>query len=412
MTNMGKLVRLAWRNVWRNRRRTLIAVLAIALGLALLVFFDSFLAGAKQSIYGNVVKLQGGNVQIHAPGYLERAKRLPLLPLDDSAGAVAVALTDARAVAASRRINTGGMVSSREGTFPVVVGGIEPEKEAPVGLLIDNIVQGRYLEAGDEDFILLGQALADRLEVSAGDRVTLVGRATHEQMRRRTMTVAGIYDVGLPEVEKGMVYISLLEAQTLFDLRDQATEIAVFLERVGQEPVVVAGLQTALPGYEINSWEELSPGLKQSVEANELFMDIFALVILLIAGIGILNLLLMAVFERTREIGLLAAMGLKRRETLVLFLLEGMLIGLMGALAGGLLGVALTVVVGQFGIDYSGMSEATELTALMGQRAYPRLAVDLLIGRAVTVAIIATLASLYPAWQASRREPAEALHYV
>jgi len=409
---MEKLLRLSWRNVWRNGRRTAIALIAIALGLSLLVFFDGFLVGAKQSIYGNAVKLQGGNVLVHAPGYAERADRLPLLPLENADTIQQAALEQPKVVGAAQRINTGGMVSSREGAYPVAITGIQPKREAPVGLLAENIAQGRYLAAGDEDVILIGEALAERLDVTVGDRVTLVGRATHEQMRRRTMTVVGIYDLGLPEMEKRMVYISLLEAQTLFDLRDQATEIVVALERVGQEPQVVNTLQAILPGYEVDPWHELNPELKKNLEANEIFMDVFALVILFIAGIGILNLLLMAVFERTREIGLLAAMGMKRREIMALFLFEGVLMGLLGALLGSTLGAALTLGVGQVGLDYSDMSEISEVTALMGGRAYPVLQPVALLERALTIAIIAALASLYPAWQAARREPAEALHYV
>jgi len=409
---MGKLLRMAWRNVWRNWRRTLIALLAIALGLTALIFMDGLIGGSRQAIYGNAVRLQGGNLQVHAPGYREKAKRLPLLPLADANVVVQAALAQPQVVAASRRINTGGFASSREATLPVLVSGIEPEQEAPVGLLVENIVQGRYLAAGDEDLILIGRTMADRLDAGVGDRITLVGRATHEQMRRRTMTVVGIYDLGLSEVEKRMVYVSLAEAQTLFELRDQATEVVVALESVGQEETVVAALRAALPGYEVSSWEELNPELKQSMDVDQQFMNIFGLVALLIAGIGVLNLLLMAVFERTREIGLLAAMGLKRREIVALFLLEGTLIGLLGALIGCALGGLLVGVVGQVGIEYAGASEVGELTALLGDRLYAKLQVDLLVERALSVAIIAALASLYPAWQASKREPAEALHYV
>jgi ABC-type lipoprotein release transport system permease subunit len=147
-------------------------------------------------------------------------------------------------------------------------------------------------------------------------------------------------------------------------------------------------------------------------------MSMFGLVILLIAGVGILNLMLMAVFERTREIGVLAAMGLKRWETMVLFLLEGVLIGLLGALAGSLLGVAISAYFGRVGLDfmalYGGveMGELSELIGMLGDRIYFRIGLGVLVERALTVAVIAALASLYPAWQASRREPAEALHYV
>ena len=410
---MGKLLRMAWRNVWRNRRRTVIAVIAIALGLTLMLFFDGLMGGAKQAIYGNTVKLQGGNVQVHAPGYREKAKRLPLLPLADDEAAIQAALVQAQVVAASRRIETSGMVSSREGTMPVVITGIEPEQEAPASLVAENIAQGRYLEAGDEDVLLIGQALAEQLEVTVGDRITLVGRATHEQMRRRTMTIVGIYDMGIAEAEKRMVYVSLLEAQTLFDLRDQATEVALFLERVGQESPVVEALQAALPGYEVDAWDTLDPSTKQSMETEDEIMGVFGLIILLIAGVGILNLMLMAVFERTREIGLLAAMGLKRWEIVGLFLLEGVLIGLLGALAGSALGGLISAYYGKVGLEWAATaSEYSDLAALLGGRIYFTIGMDRLFNRALTVAIIAALASLYPAWQASQREPAEALHYV
>jgi len=415
---MGKLVKMAWRNIWRNWRRTVIAGIAIALGMTLILVFDGFLGGMDEALYGNTVKLQGGNVQIHASGFREKANRMPLLPLIDPSAAVDAALAQPEVVVVSQRIKTGGMVSSREGTMSVAITGLEPEKEAPVSMVAENVVQGRWLESTDEDVILIGAALAERLELTIDDRVTLIGRATHQQMRRRTVTIIGIYDLGIPDVEKGMVYVSLLEAQTLFDLRDQATEVAIYLTEVGLEPPVVERLQTALPGYEVDAWDTLDPSTKQMMELEAQMMDLFGMVILLIAGVGILNLMLMAVFERTREIGLLAAMGLKRRETVALFLLEGVMIGLLGALAGCVLGGTLGAYYGRVGIDfmamYGGMdvSEISGLMGLLGDRLYMRIGIDVLLRRALTVAIIAALASLYPAWQASRREPAEALHYV
>ena len=415
---MSRLLKMAWRNVWRNWRRTVIAGIAIALGLTLILFFDGMLNGMDEALYGNTVRLQGGNVQIHAPGYREKANSLPLLPLIDPDPMVEAALAQTNVIAASQRIRTGGMVSSREGTLSVAITGIEPEREADVSMIAENIVQGRWLKGSDEDVLLIGQKLADALEVGVGDRITLIGRATHQQMRNRTMTIIGIYDIGMPDIEKGLVYISLLEAQTLFDLRDQATEIAVYLAQVGQEPPVVEVLSALLPGYQVDAWNTLDPTLTDLMEMEDQIMSVFGVVILLIAGVGILNLMLMAVFERTREIGLLAAMGLKRGETVLLFLLEGVMIGLVGALAGCLLGAAIGAYLGQVGIDWTAIYGSTDLSdfgdmfGLMGDRLYIRIGIGTLFRRALTVGIISALASLYPAWQASKREPADALHYV
>jgi ABC-type lipoprotein release transport system permease subunit len=416
---MGKLLIMAWRNVWRNWRRTVIAVIAIALGLALMLVWEGMLGGMDQALYGNTVRLQGGHVQVHAPGFREKANRMPLFPLGSPDALVRAAQAQPETVVVAQRIETGGMVSSREATMPVAITGIQPEQETPsVSLVAENVIQGRYLQGDDEDVLLIGKALAERLEVTVGDRVTLVGRATHDQMRRRTMTIAGIYDLGIKDVEEAMVYVSLQEAQTLFDLRDQATEIGIYLEGVGQEPAVVERLLAALPGFEVDAWDTLDPTTKQLMEVEDQIMGGFGLIIFLIAGVGILNLMLMAVFERTREIGILGAMGLKRWETMVLFLLEGVLIGLLGALIGCLLGGAISAYFGRVGLDWVSLyggadfGDVSEIMGLMGERLYFRIGVDVLVERALTVAIIAALASLYPAWQAARQEPAEALHYV
>ncbi|HSR33804.1 MAG TPA: ABC transporter permease [Anaerolineae bacterium] len=415
---MGKLLIMAWRNVWRNWRRTVIAVIAIALGLTLILVFDGLLGGMDEALHGKQVRLQGGHVQVHGPGYREKMNRSPLLPLIDPDALVQAAQAQPEAVAVAQRIKTGGMVSSREGTVPVAIIGIQPEQETPaVSMVAEKVAEGRYLQGDDEDVLLIGAALAKRLEVGVGDRVTLVGRATHEQMRRRTMTIVGIYDLDIKDIEEAMVYVSLREAQTLFDLRDQATEIGVYLEGVGQEAAVVERLQGALPGYEVDAWDTLDPTIKELMAIEDQVMGAFGLIILSIAGIGILNLMLMAVFERTREIGILGAMGLKRGETMVLFLLEGVLIGLLGALIGCLLGGLIGAYLGRVGIDImslygTDLSDMSEFMGLLGDRLYFRIGIDVFVQRALTVAIIAALASLYPAWQAARQEPAEALHYV
>jgi ABC-type lipoprotein release transport system permease subunit len=411
-------LRLAWRNIWRHRRRTFIIVLAMGLGLALMMFYDGLIAGFNQAIYGNAIKILGGNIQVHAEGYREKADQNPLLPLEDDLAVVATASANPQVLAATRRINTGGLISSREGAFAVGITGIEPEKELGVNLAAQHVIEGHYLTAGDGDVIFIGKGLADAMGVQVGDRVTMTGRSTHQQMRRRTMTVGGIYDLGMPDIEKRTVYISLAEAQALYDLADgnhpegQSTEVAIVLKQLGQEANVIASLKPGLPGYEIDSWETNFPELQSAIGTKGGVMNIFSVVILMIAGIGILNLLLMAVYERTREIGLLGALGMRPRQILQLFVLEGALIGLVGVAAGILLGLLINGLLMQIGLDYSAFSNVTSYMALVGGRIYPDWGVDKLLWRALTVAIISALAALIPAREAARREPAEALHFV
>jgi ABC-type lipoprotein release transport system permease subunit len=408
---MGLYLRLAWRNIWRHRRRTVIVVIAIAMSLWLMMFYDGFVAGFNNAIYGNAIKFLGGNIQIHAAGYDDDSSKTPLFPLVDDQAAVDAALAQPNVVAASRRIITGGLATNREGAFPVSIVGIEPEEEQPVSLQAQNITSGRYLAAADADSVLIGQGLASAMDVQVGDRFTIAGQSTHQQMRQRTVTVIGIYVLGLGEIEKRSVFMSLQEAQDLYGLPDQSTEVVVTLEKLGEEPAVVVKLEKALPGYEIGTWETNFPELKAALATKGKAMDIFGFIIILVAGIGILNLLMMAVYERTREIGLMGALGLKPRQISWLFILEGTMMGLVGIAAGVALAVVLNGLMGVVGFDFTAFSTVTEYAALINEKVYPTLGANKLLSRGLLIAIVSALASLYPAYVA-RREPADALHYV
>jgi ABC-type lipoprotein release transport system permease subunit len=409
---MRLYLRLAWRNTWRHRRRTVIVAIAIALSLAMMMMYDGLIAGFNQAIYGNAIKVLGGNLQVHAQGYGDKSSQMPLLPLPDDQAVVKAALADPRVLAATRRINTGGLASSREGAFAVQITGIEPGPEQPVNLAAQHVVAGRYLNADDKDMVFIGKGLADAMGVQVGDRFTLTGSSTHEQMRRRTMTVAGIYDLGMADLEKRYIYISLGEAQDLYDLAGQSTEVAIVLKQLGQEGPVIASLNTAVPGYEIESYESSFPELKAALETKNGIMNIFSVIIMLIAGIGILNLLLMAVYERTREIGLLGALGLRPFQISMLFILEGIFMGLIGVTLGVILGLFFNGLLRRVGLDFSAYANATSYMALMSGKVYPSWGIEQLLWRALTVAIISALAAFIPAREASRREPAEDLHYV
>jgi ABC-type lipoprotein release transport system permease subunit len=409
---MMKYLKMAWRNMWRNWRRTLIASVAIVLGMILLIFMDAMIRGSDQSIYANAVRLYGGNVQVHAPGFRDKSSRLPLLPLEDADVVVAKVNDKPNVVNVSRRISTGGMVSNREGSYPVSITAIQPESEASVSLIAENISKGRFLTGDDGDNILIGQEMANLLDVSVGDRITLVGKRKDESMRERSMTIVGIFNLGLGDAEKGLVYINLPVAQTLYNLRDQETEVAITLEQIGQEEALISSLEPELANYEVDSFYDLRPEIGEVLAQKSTFTTALGFIVLLMASIGILNLMLMAVYERTREMGVLAALGMKGRQLMALFLLEGMFIGLIAAVIGCIASWLLVTAVAQVGIDYSFAQGTGDITALLGDRLYPSIPIINIVYYGMAVVVIAALASLIPAWQAARNEPAEALHYI
>jgi ABC-type lipoprotein release transport system permease subunit len=413
---MLKFIKMAWRNMWRNGRRTIISAVAIVLSMFLLILFQAVMDGMDQTVYGNTVRLYGGNVLIHAPGYRQKSSRLPMLPVADVDSILAAVRAQPNVLAVSRRINTGGLISNRDASNAVNITAIEPEIEAPVSLAAENIIAGRFLTPEDGDNIVIGQALADHLHVSVGDRVSLLGRRKDESMRQRSMTIVGIFNLGLGEAEKGLVFINLSTAQTLYNLRGEVTEVAVMLEKIGEEDALINSIAPDFPNHEVDSIYTLRPEFRDALDIDRVIGLLLGGILMMMGAVGILNLMLMAVFERTREMGVLAAMGLTGRQIMGLFVLEGTFIGLLGAIVGGFISWLLIMWIGRTGIDlsaiYGDLSDYGELYALMGTHLYPAISGTAIILYGFAAAIIGALAALFPAWRASQREPAESLHYI
>jgi ABC-type lipoprotein release transport system permease subunit len=336
-----------------------------------------------------------------------------LLPLENSEQVVGTAMGHPDVLLASKRIRTSGMINEGGEIYPVTITGLEPSVEAPISLIAENIVAGRFLEDSDEDMILIGVGMAEELGVGVGDRITLSGKSKNESLRQRTMTIAGLFSLGLPDAEKNLVFISLAEAGSLYNLRDQATEVAITLNAVGIEDLVINELGPALPGYEVDSWLTLNPEFAQVMDLSVAATAFFGFIVVAMACIGILNIMLMAVYERTREMGVLTALGLKDRQVMGLFLLEGAMIGTVGAVGGCTLGWLAMLAFNQAGgYDMSSFTSAGEIYALMGDAFYATINPLSIIQMGLLLVVMAVLASLIPAWQAAQNEPAESLHHI
>ena len=407
---MKLLLRLAWRNIWRHRLRTLSIVITISLTMALMFFLDGLYNGMLQGMYSNTVKLNGSNIQVHAADYISETDT-PLLPVPNDQAVIAAAESLPQVVSTSRRIQTSGLASNSEGAFPISIIGIESEKELAVSSVAQRISAGRHLTAHDLDMVYIGKGLADEMQINVGDRFTIAGQSTHEQLRSRTMTVVGIYDVGLPSIEKATVYISLREAQDLYDLTDQATEVIISLQKLSQQDEVMKTLRSLLPGYSLLDWKT-DNSLFEAVKTEYRFWDILSIAMICIAGIGIFNLLQMSVFERTREIGILGAMGFKQRQITLLFMLEGITIGIFGLVIGIGLGLLINSIMGKVGLGFGELKAMAESMALLSDRIYFTMGLEKLPLRILSVVVVSLVASFLPAREAAHHEPAEALHFV
>ena len=408
---MKLYLRLAWRNIWRHRLRTLILVLTVALVMAISFFFDGLYAGMRKGMDENAIKLLGGNIQIHDGEYID-LEFTPLLPVPDDQEVLTTVKEIPQVVMASRRIYTSGLASNREGAFSVSIIGVEPENESSVSLAFQNIDAGRPLNSDDMDMVVIGRGLANAMEINVGDRFSLAGLSGHDQLRNRSVTVVGIYDVGIVDFEESTLYMSLAEAQDLYGLTLQSTEVAVWLQQTRQVNKVVKTLKAKLPDYDINTWEVNYKEFSEALDADQFYFSIMSSIMIVITAIGIFNLMQMSVYERTREIGILGALGFKQRNIAQMFLLEGLVIGLFGMASGLLLAIVVNSIMGRVGIGLGAASEMMEAISLISGRIYSTLGLDKFSLRFSTVLVSSLLASYFPARDAARSEPAESLHYV
>ena len=406
---MKLFMRLAWRNIWRHRLRTLGIITTIGLTMALMFFMDGYLNGMVNNSREGIILAKGSHIQIHAADYIS-LDETPLLPVPNAQEVIAAAESLPQVVSTSQRIQTSGLISNREGTVPVGIIGVEPENELPYSSVAQGVSSGRFLNADDPDLLYMGKALAEEMGVTVGDRISLAGQSTTSKFAPRSMTIVGIFEAGNAS-EKEAVYITLAEAQDLYGLTGQSTEVTVTLAELSQHETAIKTFSKKLPGYIITDWKSQG-GIADTVESKSVLIDIVGVAMLAIAGIGIFNLLQMAVFERTREIGILGAVGLKPRQITLLFLLEGSLIGLTGLAAGIVLGLGINSLFSTVGLGLGQFSAMMEEMAMASDRVYFTLGLEKLPMRVIMVLVISIAASFIPARQAAHHEPAQSLHYV
>ena len=411
------ILRLGWRNLWRNPRRSLLSIGAVAVAFGVLVTLESLREGMARQLLDNGTRLMLGHLQVHDAGYLpdrdlyttiggERGTDIPaLLRAVESSPRVSVA---------APRVIGFGLLSTGPRSAGAQLVGLDPAREARVTSLFGAIVAGQGLADAPSNSVLLGEALAEELEAKTGDRVAVVTQAADGSIGNELLRVRGIFRTGMEAMDRSLALMQMGDLQTLMALGPlRIHEVAARVEDPQSAQEVAGALirsGTLPPGARAESWERLAPALVDYLRLLRGWNWVVVVIIGIFAAFGVLNTMLMAVFERTREMGVLASLGFRPSQVLVMVIAECLCLAAVGLVIGFGLGV---LGMGYFtwhgwdlsrwvaGLTIAGVLVDPVLRGTLVWNSMPPIAAAL---GAITV-----LAGLAPAVRAARMKPVEAL---
>jgi ABC-type lipoprotein release transport system permease subunit len=397
--------KLAYRNLGRHRRRSVLSALALGLGTALLMFIAAFFEGEMRGSMETTLRLNTGHLQVtnadYDPDKLSVAWEY-LIENPEQSAAQVEALEQVKS--ATPRLVASGIVSVRDESAGVQIMGIDPASAANDPYR--TMVSGEFITADDRTGILIGYPLAESLGLKVGDSLNLLVNTADGDVDEQQFTIRGIFTTGTSAYDKGIVFLPLAKAQAFSGAENRASYIFVMLHDREQADAVAAAIQGQ--NLRIRTWTEMNQLLVLVNDFSNAYLTVINLIVLGVTATVIVNTLLMSVFERTREIGILSAIGMKGRQIITLFLVEAVLLGAAGITFGSLIGWSVSAYLAKVGVFFGDLGISGEM--LLEDRIYPILTVESAINLIVTAFIITILASLYPARMASRMEPVEALH--
>lgn len=422
--NPGLVVRIAWRSFLRHRRRSILTGSAIALGLAMLLAFLGLARDAHERMAELGIRLGGANVTVQGAGYqddptLEHVVRDP--------GAIAEMARAAPGVtAAVPRVHASGLISTGAASAGVAVVGVDPDLEARVSTIASaqNRVSGDYLRprarrafASEPADIYLGVQLARTLDLELGDRVVLtVSPRGAGHPASAAFLVRGIFRTGIDELDGFFVEIPLADARELFHLGDAATQVAVFTDRLDDTGRVDAALAASLASradLEVLPWQRTLRELYEAIVLDDLGLYLMMAIVFVIVAIGIFNTVLMSVVERTRELGVMMAVGTSKARLFAMVLVEAVILALVASVVGLAIGLSIHFYFHAHGLDITSLFGDVQVAGVViSGRMYSQLSVaDVVTWTAIVIAIVVASA-LYPAFRVTRLDPLEAMRHV
>jgi ABC-type lipoprotein release transport system permease subunit len=402
------LIKLAFRNFFRNTRRSLISGISIALAITMIIFARSYVNGIFRNISANVIKLVSGHIIVMKPEYKRRERLLPLSEAVALNGRFYNSIKSGEITQISPRIKFGVLLGREELDVPALGYAMTPEIEREITGLDKRLINGSYINTGEKAMII-GKGLAARLDITVGESLTVITRTAYDSPTGISLLVKGIYETGMGGVDRSIFYIPLDIGQRLLDLDRSATEVVIMVKDPGRAIAIARQIEIntgllAVP-YQYNQ-------LLRLINVVNVIYGILYAIILLVACSTIANTMLMVVFERTREIGMMKALGLTARKLIVLFLAEAGIIGALGGLVGVLVGSALSYWLKFHGIDISMASSTASQSLPFGPVIYLDPTPLVVLGSFLFGLIATFVIAILPISRVARLEPAKALKAV
>ncbi len=417
---MKMILQIAWRNLMRNKRRTFLSALTIAVGMMYFSMMDSMLAGMDKSAVENMIELSTGALKIQTREYEADQESFPLeFGVEERSKEIVELLkNDSRVRGVTTRAVFLGQLSNYEDMQPIRGIVIDQENDSTV-FTISDYVEGEYFGKESANEILLGSGLAKDLGVGVGDMITLYAQTKYETQNADDFTIVGVVNCSDPSVNMVSVFISRAAGDEFLDLEGFASELNVslhdrnsFNELLSDMTELQSTLQVEFPSDTILTFRETGADFIAMMESKSGFGYIMLIVILIIAAVGIFNTVLMSVYERVREIGVLRAHGMTPKDLAKMFMLEGFYTGIVGSVFGFILSMLVTYLLVTKGIDYESMAKGMDLSQFpISMMIYGVWNIPQMIAAGIFSIIVSTLAAVIPARKAGKMSVTDALRF-
>ena len=401
------IISIAWRNIWRNKVRSLLIMLSVAVGLfsgmMALALYKGMMAGRVKT----VIAYETGNIQIHHPSFKDDYD--PALTLTNSDSLVEVIKNLPALVAMTYRSITQGMLSTTTGSAGVQITGVHPANERAVSGLDLRIIAGKYFSEDRSDGVLIGKKLADKMKLRTGNKLVLTFTDVDSEIISAAFRVMAVYQSENTPMDERIVYVQAEKLNELLGIEAASHELVILLNGDRWTNVVRDQLKQKFPDQLVENWRDLSPETELMVDAVDVYSYIIIVIILFALAFGIINTMLMAVLERTREIGMMMALGLTRFKLFSMIIMETVFLTLVGAPFGLWNSWLYTNYLNKNGIDWSQKGQEMMSSFGFSQIIYPEFPAEKLMPVLVIVSATAIVSCLMPAARALRLKPTDAL---